>query len=438
MSINAFSDSADNDQPSRVEYEQLLARHEQLMAIIQQLNSTLDLGTLLNRIAKACVELLETEEASILLIDPATGELHFEATTNMTGGAMAAIPVPLEGSLGGWVVTHGEPLLVEDARSDSRWFGNVDKTLQFETRNLLAVPMKFHHEVIGVVEGVNKRDDKPWTRDDVNTLTALANQAAIAIQNARLFQQSDFIAEMVHELRTPLAALKASTALLLRPTLAAEHRQEIILTMQQETERLSVMTTDFLDLARLESGRTRLEKSAFVIRDLLIECIELVRHQADEHAIRFELHGSPFNVYADRDKIKQVVLNLLTNAIKYNRDEGKIICRTQLIAEATACDPAYIRVSVQDTGYGISEEDQKHVFDKFYRIADTAGFTTGTGLGLPIAQRIIQAHGGEMGLRSTLGVGTEFYFTVQLVHHGGGSESFFHDTQEMPLPGDCR
>src|SRR5690606_17305909 len=137
----------------------------------------------------------------------------------------------------------------------------------------------------GVVEAINKRDDTRWSEDDVNTLTALADQAAIAIQNARLFQQSDFVAEMVHELRTPLAALKASTALLLRPTLSDELRQEIVRTMHGETEHLTRMANDFLDLARLESGRARLDTHIFDVRELIEECVSIVRHQAEERSI---------------------------------------------------------------------------------------------------------------------------------------------------------
>src|SRR5690606_12554761 len=111
-------------------------------------------------------------------------------------------------------------------------------------------PMKIKNEVIGVLEVINKRDDQPWTEDDVNTLTTLASQAAIAVQNARLFQQSDFIAEIVHELRTPLAALQASTALLTRAQIPEARRAEMLRTMYDETQRLANMTTDFLDLAR--------------------------------------------------------------------------------------------------------------------------------------------------------------------------------------------
>lgn len=413
--MSAQSTGYSQDHISLDSYRQLMARYERLMEISRQLNSTLDLGALLNRIVHAAVELTDTEEASILLLDPTTGELRFEAASNLSGSAMAAIPVPSEGSLAGWVLTHGEPTLVEDARGDSRWFANVDKTIRFTTRNLLAVPMRVHNEVIGVVEAINKRGDLPWTQDDMNTLSALADQAAIAVQNARLFQQSDFIAEMVHELRTPLAALRASTTLLLRPNFPEDQRQEIILTMQQETERLSVMATDFLDLARLESGRTRLEISKFDTHTLVQECVGLVENQAAEHQINMSIQGESIWAEADRDKVRQVLLNLLTNAIKYNRDGGQIICSIAQSSESAGCVECCLVISVQDTGYGISEENQKFVFEKFYRVADTAGFTTGTGLGLSIARRIIQAHGCEMWLKSELDVGTTFYVSLPLL-----------------------
>ncbi len=129
-----------------------MARYERLMEISRQLNSTLDLGILLGRILAAATELTDTEEASILLLDPATGELRFEAASNLTRAEMEAIPVPMDSSLAGWVATHAEPVLVEDVRSDSRWFPGVDKTTEVFTRNLLAVPMNLQNKTIGVVE----------------------------------------------------------------------------------------------------------------------------------------------------------------------------------------------------------------------------------------------------------------------------------------------
>lgn len=395
-------------------YLQLMARYERLMEISRQLNSTLDIGTLLYRIISAATELTDTETASIMLIDPKTGELRFEASSQatLTRGAMDAIVVPIDGSLAGWVVKHGEPSLVEDARNDPRFFRGVDETIDFETRNLLGVPMIAHNKVIGVVQAVNKKPGSTWTEDDINTLTTLAAQAAVAIENARLFQQSDLIEEMVHELRAPLMGLRASTTLLMRPELAETRRNDIINTIQSEADRLTRMTTEFLDLARLESGRARLELSDFAPAELIEETVEIVRQQAAERNITIHLEAQDIILNADRGKIKRVILNLTTNAIKYNREGGAIYIRAVAVPES-GNPPTMGRLSVRDTGRGLSEESQKHMFEKFYRAADTAG-TQGTGLGLVIAKRIVEAHGGEIGFTSELNVGTEFFFTLPI------------------------
>ncbi len=405
----------DYPQPETVSldaYRRLMTRYESLMAISRQLNSTLDLGALLKLIVHAAADLTETEEASILLLDPASGELRFEAASAMSRAEMAAIPVPIEGSLAGWVVTHGEPVLVANAQDDARWFPRVDKTTQFHTRNLLAVPLSLQNRSIGVIEAINKRGSQPWTEDDVNTLAALADQAAIAVQNARLFQQSDFISEVVHELRTPLAALHAGASLLARPAVNEERRAEIARTMQRETERLTQLTTDFLDLARLESGRARLHMSVFDVRALLDECVEIVAPRAAERGLRITRRGDPIAAEADRDKIKQVLLNLLTNAIKYNVPNGEIECTVGEGLGEFHCEPDCLVVAVRDTGLGIRPEDQQHIFEKFYRVSDRDKEATGTGLGLTIAQRIVQAHGCEIGFESEYGRGTVFYFTL--------------------------
>ncbi|MFN7211169.1 MAG: ATP-binding protein, partial [Aggregatilineales bacterium] len=352
----------------------------------------------------------------IMLIDPKSGELRFEASSqpSMSAGDMVGIVVPIDNSLAGWVVRHGEPSLVEDARSDPRFFRGVDETIDFETRNLLGVPMIAHNRVIGVVQAVNKRPGSQWTEDDINTLTTLAAQAAIAIENARLFQQSDLIEEMVHELRAPLMGLRASTTLLMRPELPENRRRDIIKTIQDEADRLTRMTTEFLDLARLESGRARLETSQFDCARLIEETVAIVRQQAAERYISIHIEAEPITLQADREKVKRVILNLLTNAIKYNRDHGEIFVRAKALRQGDQ-PPSMARLEVQDTGRGMSEESQQHMFEKFYRASDVAQSTQGTGLGLVIAKRIIEAHGGEIGFRSALGVGTTFYFTLPML-----------------------
>jgi signal transduction histidine kinase len=392
-------------------FSQLLARYERIIEISQQLNSTLDHATLLRRIIAASMELTTAEAASILLIDPATGELRFEQTSNMDDSEMNSIVVPLEGSIAGWVAVHGEARVIEDVSQEPRFFSSVDDAIDFQTRNILAVPMRTRNKVVGTLEAVNKADGQPFDDEDVKILTTLASQAASAIENARLFQQSDFMAEMVHELRTPLAAIKTSLALLQRD-LPEEYRDEIMTTMQQETNRLIRMTSDFLDLARLESGRTRLERGWFDLGELVSECAGIIRPQAHEQNIKVTAAKDSLSVFGDSSKLKQVLLNLLTNAIKYNRDGGSITITTTTIERQ---GQSFVQISVRDTGYGISAENQKQLFQRFYRVSDTAGFTQGTGLGLAIARRIVEAHGGEIWVESRERVGSTFSFSIPLV-----------------------
>ena len=406
----ATQDTARGHDEAVQNYLQLMARYERLMEISRQLTSTLDLTALLDQIIQAAIELTDSEKASILLLDPQTDELRFEAASDISSGARDAIVVPKEGSIAGWVVTHGEFILVPDVRNEPRWFQDIEKSVETKTRNMLAVPMRAHTKIIGALEAVNKRNDAPYTEDDINTLNTLAAHAAVAIETARLFQQNDFIAELVHELRTPLAALTASIALLLRPNLSEDRRHDIILTMQRETDRLSKMTTEFLDLARLESGRARLELALFDLRELIDESVTVVQQQARERSVTIHIDcRDNTEIEGDRGKIKQVLLNLLTNAIKYNRQNGHIYVTT---SPAHDSKQEAIQIAVRDTGKGISKENQAHMFERFYRVADTEGYTQGTGLGLVIAKRIIEAHGGNMWLDSELGVGTTFYFTV--------------------------
>ncbi len=407
MSINNQSDLSSNEAAeTRLD---LLAHYEYLIEISQKLNSTLDLTELLAEITTAAETLTDTEASSILLYDPQAAALRFEVTSNLNPNETDSITVPIEGSIAGWIFKHGEPRVIEDVNQEPGYFGGVGDTVDLITRNLLGVPMRAHDKVIGVLEAVNKRNQQPFDEQDIKTLTTLASQAAIAIENARLFQQSDFIAEMVHELRTPLVALKASTSLLLRPDLPEERHGETIQTMRAETDRLIRMTSDFLDLARMQSGRTHLTVVPFDVVPLFKECVNIVTHQAADKNITIEYSDVSFTVQGDRGKLKQVLLNLLTNAIKYNRNGGKVFIQSRQIGET---DRRFVEVAVSDTGLGISEDNQKNMFRKFFRVADTEGYAHGTGLGLAIAKHIIEAHEGKIWLKSTEGVGSTFYLTL--------------------------
>jgi signal transduction histidine kinase len=387
-------------------YPLLLRRMERLMEITRTLTSTLDLNKLLNRIVAAARELTDSEGVSIMLVEPRTGELHFRASTQMAASDLEQIAVPLEGSIGGWVVSNGQPLLVADVRSDPRWHAEVDMLIHFRTRSILGVPLIARDRTIGVLEAVNKLSGA-FTEDDESTLEWLAAQAAVAIVNARLFEQSDLVSELVHEVRTPLTALMATSQLLLRPDLPEQTQAELVATLQRETGRLSSLTTSFLDMVKLEAGRMPFTLERFDLAALLDECLEVMRPQAEQQGLtltRLVEPGLPL-LESDRGKLKQVLLNLLSNAFKYNRPQGRVA-----VSAAWVDGRAQVRVS--DNGLGIPPGARPHIFERFYRVRDSDGYVSGTGLGLPIARRIVEALGGSIGFESEVGAGTTFFFDL--------------------------
>ena len=391
--------------PHTTDLETRLARFRRVLDLSRILNSTLDLVTLLTLIIEAAREITRTEAASILLTDPKTGDLYFEAATGTKSEEVKRVVVP-PNSLAGWVAREGKPQIIDDVSRDSRFSPLSDQQSGFKTRALIALPLQVKGRTIGVLESVNRVDDTPFNDEDVDVLSALAAHAAVAIENARLFQQSDLISEMVHELRTPLTSIVAYGELLMRDDLKREQQRAFVETMLQESTRLAAMINDFLDLARLQSGRARLAHVPVDIGGLLRDCVSVMKPQADKKNIQVELDapaGLPA-VEGDAGRLKQVLMNLLSNAIKYTAPGGRVNARAGQRNDS-------VQVAIEDTGRGIPEQDLPHIFDKFYRVADSEGWATGTGLGLSIAKEIVEVHGGQIDVVSQVGVGT----TVTLV-----------------------
>ena len=376
--------------------------YRRLIEIARDLASTLDLDVLLERIVEAAAEVTRSESASILLYDPLTRQLHFQVATDLDEPTMRGQVVPLEHSIAGWIITNRRSVRVADAEADRRFKGHVDRVAGRPMKSLLGTPLITKNKVVGVLEAVNKQRGE-FTQGDESVLSVLGAQAAVAIENARLFQQSDLISEFVHELRTPLASLSTATYLLLQPGMAREQQEQIINNIHGETLRLNSMAASFLDLARLESGRVQFRKGSFSVGDLLFECKDILSSKAREEDVdvRIEAVDGLAPVEADRDKLKQVLLNLLSNAIKYNRPGGSVLL------SASAGESGFC-ISVQDTGLGIPEEAIPHLFEKFYRVRETEGTTGGTGLGLSICREIVQGHGGRMEVKSEMGKGSTF------------------------------
>ncbi len=385
-----------------------ITRLERIIEISRVLNSRLELKPLLQDIISAAAELTDTTESSVLLVDSKSGDLFFEAAIGIKKYEVERVAVPKE-SIAGWIVENNMSLVIDDVTKEPRWSQKVDEAADFVTRSILGVPLCVKDKVIGAIEVLNKRDKQPFSEDDLSTLTTIAAQAAVAIEKARLFQQSDQIADVVHELRTPLTSIVGYSKLLLTAELDLSTHDQFLEVINREASRLGDMVNDFLDLARLESGRARLAYEPVDVRKVIDDAVAVIQPQSEERGLKLllDVPSTLPPVMGDEKRIKQVMLNLASNAIKYNREGGQV----RITASA---DEGAIQIAVEDNGQGIRPEDMDKLFDKFRRIAETDDSAKGTGLGLPITKQLVEVHGGQMKVTSEWGVGSTFAFTLPI------------------------
>jgi K+-sensing histidine kinase KdpD len=381
-------------------------RYVSLLDISRELSSTLNLDALLHQIVTAAADLTDSMAASIMLYDNNNDELYFHSSTNLDARVMRGLVVPVEGSIAGTIMTERKPVNVMNVAEDPRHFEEIGKTTNYEVESLLGIPMITKEKVVGVLEVVNKISGE-FDQDDENLLIALGSQAAIAIENSRLFQQSDLIAEMVHELRTPLASIQTAAHLLTRPEISQQQRTNMAETIKKETGRLTEMATSFLDLARLESGRTQFNFEDTELNEVLKDSAEVMESRIEAEGLTLELQlNEPLDeVKADPDKLKQVALNLISNAIKYNRVNGSVI----IGSFEKGKDVGFF---VKDTGRGMLPEHVEMLFNKFFRVPGSEKMAGGTGLGLSISKKIVESHGGQIRVESVIGTGTTFSVTL--------------------------
>jgi signal transduction histidine kinase len=212
-----------------------------------------------------------------------------------------------------------------------------------------------------------------------------------------------------HELKTPLTAMRTSAQVLEAAGIATETKREMLDIILRNIDRQTNLVNDLLDLSRIESGRMKLKFERVSLDSLIADSIESVKHAASEKGIKqnLELSESLSSVKGDREKLTQVVINLLNNAIKFTPRSGEITIKTIELN-------GQVEVKVRDTGIGIPPEDLDKVFDKFYQVDSTLTREAGgTGLGLAICKGIVEAHNGKIWAESELGKGSTFIFTLE-------------------------
>jgi signal transduction histidine kinase len=289
---------------------------------------------------------------------------------------------------------------------------------------VLAVPIQREGRILGGLVVVRQAPGE-FAPELVGLLQTLATQSALAIENARLFgeleqksrelevasrHKSEFLANMSHELRTPLNAVIGFSEVLGERMFGelndkqAEYVQDIL----SSGRHLLSLINDILDLAKVEAGRVELELAPFSLPAALDGTLTLVRERASRHGLALSLvvEAGIDEIVADERKIRQVILNLLSNAVKFTPDGGRVEVRA---------GPANgsVEISVRDTGIGIAPEDQAVIFEEFRQVgSDYAKKREGTGLGLALARRFVELHGGKIRVESAVGQGSTFTFTI--------------------------
>jgi len=411
---------------------QLARSVEELKAlgeVSQAVNSTIDLQTVLTTIVTRASALSGSEGGIIYEFDEANQSFHVRAAHHISSSHLEALrkaPIRIgEGALGRAAATQA-PCQVANIHQD-RLFAALqvrDVLIDVGFRSLLAVPLLRESRLLGGLV-VYRRVMGEFPEEVVNLLQTFAGQSVLAIQNARLFREiqdkgreleiasqhkSQFLANMSHELRTPLNAIIGFSEVLMEKMFGDlnDKQEDYLNDIFTSGKHLLNLINDVLDLSKVEAGKLELELEKVDLRQLLEGSLVVVRERALRHDVKLSLDmdDNVDTITADERKVKQIVFNLLSNAMKFTPDKGEAGIRARK-------SDSVIEIAVWDSGVGIADEDQQRIFEEFQQVE--RGLTDkpeGTGLGLALTKKFVELHGGMIWVESTRGHGSTFTFTL--------------------------
>jgi signal transduction histidine kinase len=422
-------------------FQELQTRTGELSRSVEQLtalgdvgravSSSLDLDTVLSTIVGRAVELSGTDGGTIFEYDEGAGEFTARATLNIDEGQSALLRETRlrrgEGAVGQMAVTH-QPIQIPDIAAEGAYESRIrGAMLEAGTRSVLAVPLLHEEQLVGGLV-VTRRAPGAFTAEVAGLLRTFATQSALAIQNARLFREladksrqlevasqhkSEFLANMSHELRTPLNAIIGFSEVLTDRMFGElnEKQEEYLKDIYASGTHLLSLINDILDLSKIEAGRMEPDLTDFDLPTALDNALTLVRERAGRRGISLQMKvdNRLGQIQADERKVRQVLLNLLSNAIKFTPEGGQIEVKA-------APKDGVVEVSVSDTGVGIAPQDQEKVFEEFRQAGTADKKAEGTGLGLTLCRKFVELHGGKISVKSQLGVGSTFTFTIPVRH----------------------
>ncbi len=423
---------------------------ETLLRLGHLLNSSLDLHHVLETAIEQVIGFVGAERGFILLVNKREGKIWGEALRNIDKHALEATlkgtstanKAEISRGIVEEVLKNLKPVLSHNAMEDPRFSDRASVQLS-HLRSVLCVPLIAQGKSLGIIYLDNRVRTGLFTEQHLSMLSAFANQASVAIENARLYEnlrhsleeklnlqdalhkqettrlaleeasrlKSDFIGFVAHELRNPLTTIRGYVQTMLQDTehtLSEEIKEEFYSAIEADSDRLLEMINDLLDVSRLEAGRPlSLSRRAVDVRGLLDRLVRrhrFYKYFSPNHELVANLSDNiPPSISADEDKLNQIVSNLLSNAIKYSPDGGTVELTAYVINGNTLC----IRVS--DKGVGMTEEQMGRLFRQYERIErNSIQNIPGTGLGLYLAKHLVELHGGTITCHSAVGEGSTF------------------------------
>ena len=398
---------------------------EALSEVGAAVSSSLDVDHVLSTIAMHAVKLSGTDGGSIMEYSERDRSFQVRSVFQTKAEVverLRSIRIDLDETLVGRAAKERRPIAISD-------LGQVELDPHLRIlheagwRSLVVVPMLREDQIVGSLI-VRRKHTGDFTEETVDLLETFASQSALALLNAQLFgelkeqsielelasrHKSEFLASMSHELRTPLNAILGFSEVLLERMFGEinERQEEYLRDIHGSGRHLLELLNEILDLSKVEAGRMELEYSSFDLPALLDGAVSMLRERAALHGITMavEVGEGIAELYADELRLKQVLLNVITNAVKFTGDGGSVLVRA--VREGTE-----VQITVTDTGIGVPEEDRERIFESFQQGGRGSSREEGTGLGLTLSRRIVELLGGRMWLDSEVGVGSTFGFAI--------------------------
>ncbi|MBI4974688.1 MAG: response regulator [Candidatus Omnitrophica bacterium] len=395
--------------------DELKLKIKRLVAInevVYDINRSFEVDICVKKFIEKISAILTAEISSLMLLDKKKDELVVRIAKGMKDDIIKIAKTKLGEGISGWVAKEAKPLLIEDMKKQLQFKTRDERN--YKTNSFMSVPLMVDSEVLGVVNVTDKIDKTSFTKEDLDILVSIANNAAASIKNSIHYEElkrlnkvkSDFLAVLSHELKAPLINVKGSIDALLKDSydILNEDQRRFLSIAKNNIERLLRLIDDLLDISKLESGAVSMKRDRLDIANLIRSITASFKPELEKKSIDLNLNLPEENlIWGDSDRLEQVFNNIVSNAIKFTSQQGRIEFTFEDIGDN-------IRITMSDNGPGISKENLPKVFDKFSSLGVVdSGIVKGTGIGLSIAKDIVEMHKGSIWVESELGKGSKFF-----------------------------